>query len=661
MFLFLSLKHRSYNKYGCYWGDIMYKVLIFGTGSGCQQVIEIIDYDKAEIIAYIDNDLTKVGDILNNKPIISPREIDNYKYDYILVASQYYNEINEQLIKLGVNKKKVFSFFKLGVVSVFKPNQFISLFDQESSPFVKIINKGEEKILNCVTLKRKQLLKKIIAIEKNSSNVGIIKNNNPKRVLFNLFNGNALFHVCTESSLAKALQLRGHKVNFLICDNITKLSNYSTFDLSEDFFSIIADKFKLPYDLYSSHLKSNKINRIEQNINRLDPYKYYGYEYKGIKVGKHAKTSVDRFFKGEKVDVKSYNNIFKKELVNACIVVEVAKSAYEIYQPDVLVTSHGVYSSWGPFYDYFKKQNIDTHIYGIDHYTFDGIAFDRDNSFNEYFKKVRNESYLNNEEEQELFDFIKLRMSGKNGDTSYYDAFKTTDDIGELINKIKFDNFEKNYALFANLPWDASLFDSHTVFKDVYEWVKETIDFFREKKSLQLIIKVHPAERVRNSKYTVSDFIKAHYNYLPSNIKILEPDTKIKAYDLFKYIDAGIVYNGTVGMELALNKIPVITCGRAHYSGKGFTIDIRNKEMYREVLINLNYNFDEKKYNLAKVYSYFYFIKSSLPYNLLKFSGDSWAETDMNIESLNDLLPGKNKYLDNICDSIINNKMIQEY
>ena len=44
--------------------------------------------------------------------------------------------------------------------------------------------------------------------------------------------------------------------------------------------------------------------------------------------------------------------------------------------------------------------------------------------------------------------------------------------------------------------------------------------------------------------------------------------------------DLGIVHTTTSGMEMPLVNVPVVVVSNTHYRGKGFTIDVENKEDY---------------------------------------------------------------------------------
>lgn len=89
----------------------MYNVIIFGTGQTSRVVRSGLSAD-VNIVAYCDNNNAKWNTIFNGKVVIPPYEIVNYKYDCIIIASQFNDEIYNQLIEMGVDSKNIFQFFK---------------------------------------------------------------------------------------------------------------------------------------------------------------------------------------------------------------------------------------------------------------------------------------------------------------------------------------------------------------------------------------------------------------------------------------------------------------------------------------------------------------------------------------------------------------------
>lgn len=91
---------------------MMHNILVFGTGSGWQNIKGTLDFDKIKISAFIDNNPKKIGNTLNHRPIIPPHQINNYQFEYILIASEYFKEITEQLNSLNVSGDKILPFYE---------------------------------------------------------------------------------------------------------------------------------------------------------------------------------------------------------------------------------------------------------------------------------------------------------------------------------------------------------------------------------------------------------------------------------------------------------------------------------------------------------------------------------------------------------------------
>ena len=158
----------------------------------------------------------------------------------------------------------------------------------------------------------------------------------------------------------------------------------------------------------------------------------------------------------------------------------------------------------------------------------------------------------------------------------------------------------------------------------------------------------------QKSKKGVIDFIYEKYPKLPENVTIINPELKIKTYDLFKFIDLGVIFNGTLGLEMMLFKIPVVSTGITTHGGLSFAMEPENIEDYKKLLTK-KINTDKVDYDKLELFAYFYFIKTLIPWKLTdtvfsnKFVG-------FNITDLDDLTPGNDPYLDHICNNILSPK-----
>ncbi|MFJ7825270.1 CDP-glycerol glycerophosphotransferase family protein [Psychrobacillus sp. NPDC096623] len=98
----------------------MKKIIIFGTGSGANNIIQELDEEKIEIIAFSDNDIRKQGLTFHNKKIIKPEEIVNKDYDLILIASQHVVEIFCRLKEMGIKEECIIPVYLKEALSTFK-------------------------------------------------------------------------------------------------------------------------------------------------------------------------------------------------------------------------------------------------------------------------------------------------------------------------------------------------------------------------------------------------------------------------------------------------------------------------------------------------------------------------------------------------------------
>jgi hypothetical protein len=522
---------------------------------------------------------------------------------------------------------------------------------------------------NAFKMRQKTALKRLQKIMDASKDVKIVKKDDGKKILFNLIYGMYGKIIFWECALAKSLQIRGHDVKALVCGTafnmctteytIQTVHDETTCRHCNNFSRKFLETIEMPYSIYKEYISEEGTKKIEKTVEKLSIEECKKHKYKDIDVGTLSTNAAMRYFKGSlNPNPEEYDRVLRSELINSIIAIEVAEKVLEKEKPDVLVTRHLGYSSWGSFAEYFIKKGIRVCSPG-EGYSPTTLYFDMDdveNDFNKYFKEIRQEQVLDESSEKELDEFIARRFKGKEGDTIDYEFTQHETPSGMF----DFDKFKKTYAIFPNVPWDSSLLNANKSFKDVYEWVSHTIKLFEEKPDHQLIIKIHPSELyVMKSEHTVLDFINEEFPELPENIKILPPDTSLSPYALFPHIEKGIVYNGTIGLEMILNKIPVVVAGVTHYGEKGFTFDAETKDDYDNLIFS-KMTITPKQQALSKVYAYFYFLKSFIPYDYVR-SNVKTLDFGWKIKALEEFKEGNDRYLDHICNYILGNNVYQDW
>ncbi|WP_313340226.1 glycosyltransferase family 4 protein [Lacrimispora sp.] len=90
----------------------MKKVIVFGTGTYYEQRKKYLE--NVDIIAFLDNDINKQGNLLDGVEIISPKDLNKLSYDYIILMSMYQYDMKKQLLNLSVLSNKILEYTQIG-------------------------------------------------------------------------------------------------------------------------------------------------------------------------------------------------------------------------------------------------------------------------------------------------------------------------------------------------------------------------------------------------------------------------------------------------------------------------------------------------------------------------------------------------------------------
>lgn len=83
------------------------KIVLFGTGSVAVQFHSLFA-KKCRIMCFCDNKISNQGKKFKGKPVIDPRNISEYEFDYVLIASSFDLEIYDQLVnELGITPRQI--------------------------------------------------------------------------------------------------------------------------------------------------------------------------------------------------------------------------------------------------------------------------------------------------------------------------------------------------------------------------------------------------------------------------------------------------------------------------------------------------------------------------------------------------------------------------
>jgi len=83
----------------------MKKALIFGAGGFGSYYLN--HQNKYNILAVVDNNPQKEGSYIDGVEVILPKNISQYEYEYIVIASTFSQEIHQQLIEMGIPEESI--------------------------------------------------------------------------------------------------------------------------------------------------------------------------------------------------------------------------------------------------------------------------------------------------------------------------------------------------------------------------------------------------------------------------------------------------------------------------------------------------------------------------------------------------------------------------
>jgi len=483
-----------------------------------------------------------------------------------------------------------------------------------------------------------------------------------------------IFHLL---ALAKTLSLRGHQLKILICDGFLEGCEIKSFINKDDKnpcwscknnIKQILPFFGLDYISYKDLINTKDQKKINDLTKKFSKNKQIKIEYKKFDLTKSVQESLVRYFYGNKF-FSEHNKIRSNHIKTALKSIIFAEKFSKHWNPDIILNNMPVYSAWEPFFIFFGKQKKRLVTLSLTPLNKQGIFFNlfelliSGNRFKN-FRISRNNKNLNISEKRQLKLFIQNRINATDDhivkNKIIINDNKKTFELSEILKKNKNKN-KKNIFLFTNVYWDIGLLSQAGIYKDVISWTLDTINKLKNDDNINVFIKTHPAEinETSPSLTTLENVIKDKIGKLPKNVTFINPTLKINIYHLKEYIDLAVIFTGTLGLEMMMLNVPVVNVGAVPYDKLRLSIKPKNKELYYNELRkkkNINPNF---KKEILDLYCYFYFIKTTLPWNLTK-KAYGHRFNGYNFSSIKDLLPGKNKQLDHLCDCIIDSKKVPE-
>jgi hypothetical protein len=479
-----------------------------------------------------------------------------------------------------------------------------------------------------------------------------------------------------ESLLAVALTLRGARVYTLLCDrllpaclNVQKLDtpeeileNYElkTFKCERCFTTgkYLYEPLGLTDYRFSQFLRDEDRQKAQHLAAEIPWAEIENYRLGNWNVGEHAYAGALRYFASGNLNDEPKSEIVVRRFLEGSLLTALAtNNLLQRHRFTVACFNHGIYSPHGIIGEVCRDRGVRIANWNVA-YRKQCLIFSHEDTYHHTMLSEPLAAWENlpwtQQMEQDILEYLKSRWQGLRDWIWFHD--RPDEEFDRFAGKIGLDPHKPTIGMLTNVMWDAQLHYPANVFPNMLVWAIETIKYFAQRPDLQLLVRIHPAEirgGLPSRQPLLPEILKVWPN-LPKNIFIIPPDSSASTYAAMMSCDAVIIYGTKTGVELTSMGIPVIVGGEAWIRNKGMTIDPATTEEYFQCLdrLPLNRRLDDEQVKRARQYAYHFFFRRMIPVQcIVPASGKPPYKIE--IDRLDDLLPGVDAGLDVICDGIL--------
>ena len=325
------------------------------------------------------------------------------------------------------------------------------------------------------------------------------------------------------------------------------------------------------------------------------------------------------------------NPVYRLRLKRNHDVAAAALAYLSRHRPDVVIVPNGVILEFGMVYAVARYLGIRTVTYEFGEQSnriwlaqnAQIIRHETDDLW-----VARKREPLTDEQRVWLNTFFFARQATQRGD-SFARLWQETGRQGGARVRRELGLDDRPVVLFTtNVLGDSLTLGRQLLGSTMSEWITLLVKYFASRHDVQLVVRIHPGENLTKGP-SVTGVIRAALPELPEHIHLIGPKDKVNTYDLMEVSSLGLVYTTTSGLEMAARGLPVMTAGKTHYRGRGFTIDT---DSYQEFFTTLDrvlsdlpaYHLKPEQIALAWNYAYRFFreFPRPFPWHILHLAAD---------------------------------------
>jgi Capsule polysaccharide biosynthesis protein len=390
--------------------------------------------------------------------------------------------------------------------------------------------------------------------------------------------------IALEAAMRKSFELAGYRCQVIVPQDSILLEAYRRLGSDE---MVFMDHFQAAMPHEGARMLEGCLTLDDVTALSVD----------GVRCGKYAVSTLMRRMRAGSFDLT--NPSIREELARAldrslqCTLT--ARALLQKLKPKALVLVDRGYSPSGELFDSCIENDIPVFTWNAAHRN-DSLMLKRYTRANrdvhpsslseDSWRRIKSLPWSAQDGERVLEELERCYTSGEWYGEVGTQFNKKAVDKAVLVRQLGLDPVRKTVAIFPHIFWDATFFWGTDLFENYEEWFIETIKAACKNTAVNWVVKVHPANIVKNHRDGISAehsevaAIRRAIDELPPHVKLLEADTSISTLSLFKAIDACVTVRGTTGIEAACFGIPVLTAGTGRYDRLGFTLDSDSREEF---------------------------------------------------------------------------------
>ncbi len=499
-----------------------------------------------------------------------------------------------------------------------------------------------------------------------------------KIVLFSPY-GLWTVHLQADAVLSAALRMRGAEVSVIVCDcalkncliarkmafkdnPYSKSACRACYEFSMKYFS----KFKSPVTKLSDLLSDEARTTSQTWIDGLSKEDLPLARYREYELGKWVHASLCAFDMSGKPNLEhpDVEEMSRSLLYNGALILHAHNKMISQFMPDHIILYNGKHAYYRVFYELSRKLGIPV------------LAHERGRIDDSFEFRVNEIGHFSCGRVEALQPWLSVPLTGDDCATvKRYLGDRQVNKNVSMGGYYLFKHGRKDIRKILRIPSDAPIVACYT--GSDWEFGRDKYDIPRrfgassitaierlikavEGEAYYLVIRHHPfmVARTHTSAAFLTDVFELNRN-LPENVRVIMPEEKIKSYDIAWNSDAAVSFGSTMGVESNLqgtssasNVDNILTLLRL--------VDrIDSDNDYGNVIeacLTKTENIDVKM--LQDMYRKFYFYMFRLSFQFKSFGIKNFWSPDIRVQGTQDLTPGKDGELDNLCKYILEGKAL---